>query len=296
MPVTSMTGFARHEGHDDACTWTWEAKSVNGKGRDARCRLPVGFEGLETKIRDAIAAKFRRGNFTVNLTVQWTQSVSGYRINADLLDQIVALMPEIERRMPEVGPPRIDGLLTLRGVIEPVEDRKTTDSFEGLEESLIDDLNVTLAALQKMRKEEGARLSAVIEDQVTNIGRLCGEIAKQATTQPEAIKARLLEQVQYLLDAVPALPEDRLVQEAALLMTKVDVREEIDRLNSHVESAWELIKHDGAIGRKFDFLCQEFNREANTLCSKSVDVALTRLGLDLKTVIDQLREQVQNIE
>ncbi|MEQ8194680.1 MAG: YicC/YloC family endoribonuclease, partial [Rhodospirillales bacterium] len=147
MTVTSMTGFARHEGRNDACTWTWEIKSVNGKGRDARCRLPIGFESLETKIRDLIAAKFRRGNFSVNLTLQWTQSITGYRINADLLEQIVALMPEIEKRMPEVGPPRIDGLLNLRGVVEPVEDRKTAESFEGLEESLLDDLDVTLNAL-----------------------------------------------------------------------------------------------------------------------------------------------------
>ena len=147
-----------------------------------------------------------------------------------------------------------------------------------------------------MRAEEGKRLEKAIEGHVKEIEILCKKIAKQAATQPKAIKKRLYEQVQDLLEAVPSLPEERLAQEAAILMTKVDVREEIDRLNSHIESSWALFKNDGAVGRKFDFLCQEFNREANTLCSKSTDIKLTRLGLDLKTTIDQLREQVQNIE
>ncbi len=296
MSISSMTGFARHEGQDDVCSWVWEVKSVNGKGRDIRCRLPNGFEGIETKIRDRVAEHFKRGNFSINLTLQWTQTIASYRINADLLEQVVSLMPEIEKRLPEVGPPRIDGLLTMKGVIEPIEDKRTPESFQGLEQKLLDDLGETLDSLVTMRTEEGARIGDVIKGHVGMIEKLCAGIEKQAEAQPEAIKARLREQVQELLDAVSFLPEDRLVQETAILMTKADIREEIDRLNAHIESARSLIDHDGAIGRKFDFLCQEFNREANTLCSKSVDVELTRLGLDLKTTIDQLREQVQNIE
>ncbi|MGA0395340.1 MAG: YicC/YloC family endoribonuclease [Rhodospirillales bacterium] len=296
MPINSMTGFARVEGHEDSCSWTWEAKSVNGKGRDVRCRLPSGFEGLETKIRDAIAKRFFRGNISVNLTVQWLQTVTEYRINADLLDQVVSLIPEIEKRIPEIGPPRVDGLLSLRGVIEPVDDNRTPALLKELERQVLESFANALDALELMRAEEGQRLGNAIEGQVREIQKLCKKIEKQAAAQPKAIKKRLKEQVQDLMDAVPGLPEERLAQEAAMLMTKVDVREEIDRLNSHIDSSWALIKEDGAIGRKFDFLCQEFNREANTLCSKSTDVELTRLGLDLKTIIDQLREQVQNIE
>ena len=296
MPITSMTGFARVEGHEDVCSWIWETKSVNGKGRDVRCRLPTGFEGLETKVRDAVAMRFRRGNLTINLTVQWLQTVSEYRVNADLLEQVVSLIPKIEKRLPEVWPPRVDGLLALRGVIEPVEDKRTPELLQALEDQVLQSLSDALDSLETMRDEEGKRLGKTIESQVKDIEKLCKNIKKQAAMQPAAIKKRLKEQVQDLLDSVPALPEERLAQEAAMLMTKVDVREEIDRLQSHVDSSWSLIKEKGAIGRKFDFLCQEFNRETNTLCSKSTDVELTRLGLDLKLVIDQLREQVQNIE
>jgi uncharacterized protein (TIGR00255 family) len=296
MPITSMTGFARVEGHEDVCSWTWETKSVNGKGRDVRSRLPTGFEGLETKVRDAVAKHFRRGNLTVNLTVQWLQTVSEYKVNADLLDQLLSLIPEIEKRLPEVGPPRVDGLLALRGVIEPVEDKRSPELFRELEEAILKSLSAALDSLKTMRDAEGERLGQAIEGHVKEIENLCQKIGQQAATQPETIKKRLKEQVKELIEAVPALPEERLAQEAAMLMTKVDVREEIDRLNSHIESSWSLIKEKGAIGRKFDFLCQEFNREANTLCSKSTDVEMTRLGMDLKTIIDQLREQVQNIE
>lgn len=296
MPITSMTGFARVEGHEDICSWVWEIKSVNGKGRDVRCRLPNGFESIEAKVRDSIAKKFQRGNITVNLTVQWLQTVTEYRVNADLLEQVVSLIPEIEKRIPEIGPPRVDGLLALRGVIEPVEDKRTPELFKELEEKALKSFASATAALETMRNEEGKRLGKTIEGQVKEIEKLCKKIEKQAAAQPKAIKKRLKEQVQDLIDAVPSLPEERLAQEAAVLMTKVDVREEIDRLYSHIDSSWELMKEKGAIGRKFDFLCQEFNREANTLCSKSTDVELTRLGVDLKTIIDQLREQVQNIE
>ncbi len=296
MPITSMTGFARTEGHEDVCSWIWELKSVNGKGRDVRCRLPSGFEGLETKTRDAVAKRFQRGNITVNLSIQWLQSGSEYRINVDLLEQLVSLMPEIEKRLPEVGPPRVDGLLSLRGVIEPVEDKRTPELFKELEDEILKSLAGALDALESMRAEEGKRLGKAIEGHVKEIEKLCKKIEKLAAAQPKAIKKRLHQQVKDLLEAVPALPEERLAQEAAILMTKVDVREEIDRLHSHIESSWLLVKNVGAVGRKFDFLCQEFNREANTLCSKSADVELTRLGLDLKLTIDQLREQVQNIE
>ena len=291
-----MTGFARTEGHEDDISWTWEVKSVNGKGLDVRCRLPAGFESLEQQARARIAKRFRRGNISLVLTVQGNQVRGSYRVNRAVLDDILSLLPEIRERLPDAGPPHVESLLALRGVIEPVEDEPSEESRHAAETAVLAGLDQALESLVAMRDQEGARLASVLTTHLDGIGRLCQEAEGLAAAQPDAIKERLRIQVAALLDAVPALPEERLAQEAALLMAKADVREELDRLKAHREAARDLMGGDGAIGRKLDFLCQEFNREANTLCSKSVDLALTRVGIELKAGVEQLREQVQNIE
>ena len=296
MPISSMTGFARAEGHEDDFSWTWEVKSVNGKGLDVRCRLPAGFESLDQPVRARTAKRFRRGNISLALTVQGNQVRGSYRVNRAVLDDILSLLPEIRERFPDAGPPHVEGLLALRGVIEPVEDEPSEEARQAAETAVLAGLDEALESLASMRDQEGARLASVLTTHLDGIGRLCAEAEGLAAAQPDAIKERLRVQVAALLDAVPALPEERLAQEAALLMAKADVREELDRLKAHRDAARDLMGGDGAIGRKLDFLCQEFNREANTLCSKSVDLALTRVGIELKAGVEQLREQVQNIE
>jgi uncharacterized protein (TIGR00255 family) len=291
-----MTGFARHEGHDDACSWAWEVRSVNGRGLDVRCRLPAGFETLEQPAREKVTKRFRRGNVQLALTVMSRRTEGILRVNQDALNQILMLVPDIRRRLPDVQAPTADGLLALKGVIETVEPEQSVEEREAREARILADLETALAALAAMRAEEGGRLACVLLDQLDTIADLCGKAETLAATQPAAILERLKTQIAALMETVPALPADRLAQEAALLAAKADMREELDRLKAHGEAARTLIASGEGAGRKLDFLCQEFNREANTLCSKSTDVALTRIGLDLKAVIEQFREQVQNIE
>ncbi len=296
MPISSMTGFARTEGRKGACSWTWEIKSVNAKGLDVRCRLGNGFERLEKPLRDRAAERFKRGNVSVLLNTVWNEGEAGFRINHVVLGELLATLPEVQKQIPGIGPPSIDGLLALRGVIEPVEEKLGDDEREELEAELLDGFDAALDALAGMRDDEGKRLSEALEARLDDIARLCGEAEKLAAMQPAAIRERLKTQVQALLEDIPAIPEERLAQEAALLMSKADLREELDRLKAHRDAALDLMNGNGAVGRKLDFLCQEFNREANTLCSKSQDTDLTRIGLDLKAAIEQFREQVQNIE
>ena len=291
-----MTGFARAGGQCEACSWTWEVKSVNGKGLDMRLRLPPGFEGMEAAVRERVAALIRRGNMTLSLTVKWTRAGGGFRLNAGTLEQIIALLPEIQQRLPDASGPTVDGLLNLRGVIEAVDEDIGDEERRVVEADILVGLEDALDSLAIMRGEEGTRLAAVLAAHLEGIGELCARAGSLAAAQPGMIRERLETQVAALLEAVPALPEERLAQEAAVLMTKADVSEELDRLQAHRQAALDLMGEDAAIGRRLDFLCQEFNREANTLCSKSADVELTRVGLDLKAAIEQFREQVQNIE
>jgi uncharacterized protein (TIGR00255 family) len=209
---------------------------------------------------------------------------------------MLATLPEIIKRVPDVGPPSADGLLALKGVIEPVEDDFGDEDREALDGDILADLDSALESLAAMRGDEGSKLSSLLNQRFDDIDRLCGKAEKLAETQPQAIHEKLKAQVQALLDDMPALSEERLAQETVLLVSKADLREELDRLKAHLEAARGLMTADGGVGRKLDFLCQEFNREANTLCSKSQDIELTRIGLDLKATIEQFREQVQNIE
>ena len=296
MATYSMTGFARTEGYDDHCSWVWEARSVNGKGLDVRCRLPSGFENLEQQVRDRTKTALRRGNVTVNLAVTWVKSAGAYRVNEDVLDGLVAMLPLLSDKVPGATPASLDGLVALKGVIEIRDDVQSDEDRAELEGGVMSGLDETLAALSAMRRDEGEHLARVLGEQLDGIEALCADATSLAVLQPEAIRRRLAEQVAALMVDVPELPAERLAQEAAVLMIKADIAEELDRLSAHVAAARTLMADEMAVGRKLDFLCQEFMREANTLCSKSSDIELTRIGLDLKALIEQFREQVQNIE
>ena len=290
-----MTGFARSQGRLGDRSWTWEIKSVNGRGLDVRCRLPQGLESLEQPLRERLAKRFRRGSIQLTLTMTGNPAQGGYRLNRETLDRILSLVSEIRERLPDARPPSADGLLNLRGVIEPEED-DDEGARRALESAALAGLEEALEALAQMREKEGARLADVLDRHFDGIGRLFGRAETLAAAQPDIIKERLRANVAALLEAVPELPADRVAQEAVLLMTKADVCEELDRLKVHLGAAHDLVAADGAVGRKLDFLCQELNRETNTICSKSADLELTRIGLELKAAVEQMREQVQNIE
>jgi uncharacterized protein (TIGR00255 family) len=290
-----MTGFARADGHEDGVSWVWEVKSVNSKSLDLRIRLPQGFEALELPLRGVLAQRLKRGAVSITLTLTKAAGLGGLRINREALAQVVALAQELVAEGKAVTP-RADGLLALRGVLESGEDAEDEAVRERRQAALIESFERALAGLAAMRIAEGERLIPAIEARLAEIARLVAQAEDSAAAQPEALKARITELVAQLLGASPSLPTDRLAQEAALLVAKADVREELDRLSAHIIAAQELLAEGGAIGRRFDFLCQEFNREANTLCSKAAEMALTRIGLDLKASIEQLREQVQNLE
>lgn len=290
-----MTGFARREGGDESLTWTWEAKSVNARGLDVRCRLPSGMEALETTVRAAVPKVFARGNITISLTMDRGAREVRLNVNRELLEQLVVLSREL-RSESDLAPPRVDGLLAVRGVLETVEEIEEESVRRERETRLAADVQAVLEDLARVRGQEGERLKTAVLEHLDRIAELTREARECAAAQPEALRERLRRQVSDLLETETGLSEERLAQEAALLASKADVREELDRLIAHETAARELLDEDGAIGRRLDFLCQEFNREANTLCSKASDLTLTRIGLALKSAVEQLREQVQNIE
>ncbi len=293
--LASMTGFARVEGDADGLSWSWELKSVNGKSLDLRFRLPPGFEALEPPLRALIGERVKRGSVSVSLAITRTVAGATLQVNRAVLDQVLRLARELGQEV-EVAPPRIDGLLALRGVLESGEELPDPATRERREALLLSGCGTALDALTNMRRAEGTRLGAVLSGRVQEIVTLVAAAEASAAAQPDAIRARLKSLVAALTDAVPSIPEERLAQEAALLVARGDIREELDRLTAHIAATRELLAEGGAVGRRLDFLCQELNREANTLCSKSADVELTRIGLALKAGIEQLREQVQNIE
>jgi uncharacterized protein (TIGR00255 family) len=291
-----MTGFARADGEIAAARWHWELRSVNGKGLDARFRLVAGFETMETKLREELARHMKRGNVQISLTLERGRAAAPLRVNEDALNVVLAAIADLQQRV-ELMPPRPEGILALKGVLEAAETiGETEEEYAALEAALVASFGKAAAALAKARGEEGRKLEAVLRDQVDEIERLTNQAAKSPSVGVEAMRARMEIQIAELLGASPALSQERLAQEAAMIATKADVREEIDRLTAHVAQARELFAGAEPAGRRLDFLTQEFNREANTLCSKAADVSLTRIGLELKAVIDQLREQVQNVE
>jgi uncharacterized protein (TIGR00255 family) len=291
--IASMTGFARAQGDELGISWVWEVKSVNGKSLDLRFRLAPGFDALEPQLRGLLAQRFRRGNFSATLAVTRTQPAV-VRVNRETLAQLVALMNELAVEI-EAAPPRIDGLLALRGVVETVED-ETDAVLEERRHSVLESWASALDALARARAEEGVRLAAVLHGQLAEMAALVEAAAECAAAQPAAIRERLRTMLANITDLVPGMPEERVAQEMALVIARADIREELERLRAHLDQSSELLRQDEAVGRRLDFLCQELNREANTLCSKSADIELTRVGLSLKAAVEQFREQVQNIE
>ena len=295
MTIASMTGFARAEGHDGPLSWAWELKSVNSKSLDLRFRVPPGFDALELPLRALVTQRLKRGSISAGLSVARAAGAGNLRVNREALAVVIRLANELAAEV-EAAPPRIDGLLALRGVLESGDETPDEGARERQMKQLTESFAQALEGLAAMRLSEGMRLEAVLTERLDEIAVLVKDAEDAAATQPAAIRARIKELIAALTDAVPALPEERLAHEAALVIAKADIREELDRLHAHLDAARSLMKEGGAIGRRFDFLCQEFNREANTLCSKSADLELTRIGLALKAAIEQLREQVQNIE
>lgn len=295
MTLASMTGFARISGVHGELRWAWELKSVNSKGLDLRFRLPPGREALEPLLRAAIAKRITRGNVTINLSIQREGAAPQVRVNEEVLAAVIATAHALAQRI-EAQPPTLDGILGIKGVMEVVETEETEAERDAANAALLAGFEAALAELVATRGREGGVIGGVLSDRVSEIEKLTRAAEASPARSPDAIRARLAEQVKELLGASSALDPERLHQEAALLAAKADVREELDRLHAHIGAARALLKNGGAVGRKLDFLAQEFNREANTLCSKSNDVAMTGIGLELKTAVDQLREQVQNIE
>lgn len=294
MPLKSMTGFARVDGSAGANRFAWELRSVNGRGLDLRLRLPTGYDAVEAAVRKKASDSLSRGNVTINLTLTRESSTQTFRINEDLLSALVALSQRYSGT-PGIREASLDGLLAVRGVVDVVEASPDEAEGKALEAELLNAFDRALADFQAARASEGVALSRILGDQVDEIARLVAEAEALPARAPEAIRDRLNEQLAQLL-ARDDIDPQRLAAEAALLATKADVREEIDRLKAHIQQARELLASDAAVGRRLDFLAQEFNRESNTLCSKSNDTALTRIGLALKATVDQFKEQVQNVE
>lgn len=295
MAINSMTGFARRDGSHGRHRFAWEIRSVNGRGLDLRLRLPPGFDAVEAKVRSRAAERLSRGSVSINLQVASDEAAGQtYRINEALL----SLLIETARRhagTPDIAPASLDGLLAIKGVVEPADGTEDEGAHAALEAELLGAFEGVLADLLAARRAEGAAIGRVLTEAVEEIARLVAAAEALPARTPEAMRARLTEQVAVLLSRDDLDPV-RLHQEAAILATKADVKEEIDRLKAHVDQARELLASSGPIGRRLDFLSQEFNREANTLCSKSNDSDLTRIGLALKAVVDQFKEQAQNVE
>jgi len=295
MALSSMTGFARSHGVCGSYAWAWEIKSVNGKGLDLRLRLPSGFDAVEVPARARIAEVLARGSIQANLAVERSGAAHSVHINSAVLDAVLAALRQIKSRV-DATPPSLDGLLAIKGVMEISDTEESEEEKREAEAAVTKGFSDAVAALAEMRRQEGSALKGVLTARLGEIAALADRADKLPARQPEAIRARLAEQVAALLEQSERFDADRLHQEAILLATKADVREELDRLAAHVAQARNLIEQGGPVGRRLDFLAQELNREANTLCAKANDVELTNIGLELKATVEQYREQVQNVE
>ena len=295
MALSSMTGFARGHGVSGAYVWSWEIKSVNAKGLDVRLRLPPGWDAVEVPARNRASEVLARGTVYGTLTAKREGVAPVVKVNEPVLTAMLATVNSLAGRL-DAAPPRLDGILSLKGVIEVVDEDEREDDRRAAEKSVVDGFHRCVADLVAMRRREGTALGQVLLQRLSEIGALAARAEAVPGRKPEAIKARIAEQIATLLAASERFDPDRLHQEAILIASKADIREELDRLASHVIQAQRLIAEGGPIGRKLDFLAQELNRETNTICSKSNDVELTNIGLELKTVVEQFREQVQNLE
>ena len=296
MTLSSMTGFARGQGAAGAYVWNWEIKSVNAKGLDVRFRLPPGWDAIEGPVRKAATDALGRGTVYGNLTVERKGVQPTVRINEAVLNAVIATLDGLDNKIVGAARPTLDGILALKGVMEIVEEDESEGDRRAAEAAIIAGFNQTLTELVAMRRAEGATLGRLLSARIDEIGALAARAEAAPGRKSEAIKARLAEQVATLLAASQRFDSDRLHQEAILLASKADIREELDRLASHGEQVRKMLADGGAVGRKLDFLAQELNRESNTLTAKANDVELTNIGLELKSVVEQFREQVQNLE
>jgi uncharacterized protein (TIGR00255 family) len=288
-----MTGFAQTRGMEGGAHWAWDIKSVNGRGFECRFRLPPGFDTLEIELKKSLAAKCARGNFFVALNFDSGAGESAIRINDGALDAVLSAIKRVGERI-ECGRPQAEAILTIRGVLQTDDWSSDERRREIIEPALKESFDECVDRLAASRLAEGGALSAVLSKQIAEVETLKRDAAQCAAAAPQAIKARIAAQIADLLGG--GFDRDRLEQEAALIALRADIREELDRLDAHCSAARALLGEDGPVGRKLDFLSQEFNREANTLCSKAADIDLKRIGLAMKSVIDQFREQVQNVE
>ena len=295
MALSSMTGFARSHGASGPYAFEWELKSVNAKGFDLRMRLPPGWDDLEALAKKRAGELLSRGTVYANLSVKRANAASTVRINEDVLSSIVRVAGELASRIDAVAP-SIDGLLAIKGVIEVVEPESNEAEDKSAKAAAATAFEQALNDLVRMRQREGTTLGQILGQRMDEIESLAKKAETAPGRKPEAIRARLAEQVAALLESSDRFDSDRLNQEALLIAAKADIREELDRIASHVSQAREMIGKGGAVGRRLDFLAQEFNREVNTCCSKSNDIELTNTGLEMKNVVEQFREQVQNLE
>lgn len=294
--LASMTGFARERAEAGQVAILWEVKSLNGRGLDVRLRLPAGHDGLEPALREAAARVLRRGTVTATLTLTRAPGSSRPTLDEAALEAVLTMIERIRHRLGAAAPVSAEAVLALPGVLRAPTVEEDEAAMRSLEAAIQATFMRAIESLAAARREEGARLGAVLSAKLDEIAALIAAASRDAASQPGAVRDRLLDSLRCLGDQVPALPEDRLVQEVALLAARADVREEIDRLESHLAAARALLSEGVLIGRRLDFLTQEFNREANTLCSKSASPSLTATGLALKAAIEQFREQVQNLE
>jgi len=294
MALQSMTGFARREGTSGRWRWAWELRSVNGKGLDLRLRLPPGLERMEADVRRLAGESFSRGNLQASLSVTADENRFEAVLNREALAAVLAMREQLDGII-DPAPLKLDTLLLVRGIVEFRESEDGEEALAARDADITAGLLAALADLRAMREQEGSALTRILLDHVTTIEGLTRTIEADPSRSPQEIAARLAGQVALLMDGM-ALDRDRLHAESALLATKADLREEIDRLKAHVAAARDLLVKDGPAGRRLDFLAQEFNRESNTVCSKSNASAVTAAGIELKVVIDQFREQVQNLE
>ena len=295
MVLSSMTGFARSHGASGPYHFEWELKSVNAKGFDLRLRLPQGWDELEAFAKKRAAEVLSRGTVYANFNVKRADALSSVRINEDVLAAVVKVASSLAGRIDAVAP-SIDGLLGIKGVIEVVEPERNEDEDKAAVAAASAAFDEALKNLVAMRRREGEALGQILSQRMDEMARLAKRAEEAPGRKPEAIKARLAEQIAALLETSDRFDPDRLNQEALLIAAKADIREELDRIASHIAQAREIIGKGGAIGRRLDFLAQEFNREVNTTCSKSNDVELTNIGLEMKNVVEQFREQVQTLE
>jgi uncharacterized protein (TIGR00255 family) len=295
MALSSMTGFARCNGTSGAYAWAWELRSVNGKNLDLRLRLSPGWDAVEALVRAKAAEALSRGTIYGTLSARREGVAPLVRVNEPVLAAVLSTLREVARRV-EAAPARLDGILALKGVIEVTDQEESAEDRRAAELAVIGGFGEALAALAGTRRQEGAALAGVLGTRLDEIGRLAARAEAAPGRRPEAIRSRLAAQVAVLVDVSDRFDADRLHQEAILIASKADVREELDRLAAHVEQGRNLLAQGGAVGRRLDFLAQELQREANTLCAKSNDVELTNIGLELKSVVEQFREQVQNLE